>query len=72
MSVVIVFVAMAILFAYAKEQGHADFTTMYLWYITCPKCAKKYGTNYVVMVGRVAFISKKHVLFMIEFFRLVR
>ncbi len=25
----------------------------YMWYTTCPKCAKKYGKNYVVVVGRV-------------------
>lgn len=25
----------------------------YMWYTTCPKCAKKYGKNYVVIVGRV-------------------
>jgi hypothetical protein len=25
----------------------------YLWYTTCPKCAKKYGKNYVVIVGKV-------------------
>jgi hypothetical protein len=25
----------------------------YLWYTTCPKCAKKYGKNYVVVVGKV-------------------
>jgi hypothetical protein len=24
----------------------------YMWYTTCPKCAKKYGKNYVVLVGR--------------------
>jgi hypothetical protein len=24
----------------------------YMWYTTCPKCAKKYGKNYVVIVGR--------------------
>lgn len=24
----------------------------YLWYTTCPKCARKYGKNYVVIVGR--------------------
>jgi hypothetical protein len=23
----------------------------YMWYTTCPKCAKKYGKNYVVIVG---------------------
>lgn len=26
----------------------------YMWYTTCPKCAKKYGKNYVVIVGQVA------------------
>jgi hypothetical protein len=26
----------------------------YMWYTTCPKCAKKYGKNYVVVVGQVA------------------
>lgn len=25
----------------------------YMWYTTCPKCAKKYGENYVVIVGKV-------------------
>ena len=25
----------------------------YMWYTTCPKCAKKYGKNYVVIVGLV-------------------
>jgi len=25
----------------------------YMWYTTCPKCAKQYGKNYVVVVGRV-------------------
>ncbi|HNX67383.1 MAG TPA: hypothetical protein PKH02_10910 [Bacteroidales bacterium] len=24
-----------------------------MWYTTCPKCAKKYGKNYVVIVSRV-------------------
>ena len=24
----------------------------YMWYTTCPKCAKKYGKNYVVIVGK--------------------
>lgn len=23
----------------------------YMWYTTCPKCAKKYGKNYVVVIG---------------------
>ena len=26
---------------------------MYMWYTTCPKCAKKYGKNYVVIIGQV-------------------
>lgn len=25
----------------------------YLWYTTCPKCAKKYGKNYVVLIGQI-------------------
>ena len=25
----------------------------YMWYTTCPKCAKKYGQNYVVIIGEV-------------------
>jgi len=25
----------------------------YMWYTTCPKCAKKYGKNYVVVVGQI-------------------
>ncbi|HBL76867.1 MAG: hypothetical protein A2W90_22845 [Bacteroidetes bacterium GWF2_42_66] len=25
----------------------------YMWYTTCPKCAKKYGKNYVVVVGKM-------------------
>jgi len=25
----------------------------YMWYTTCPKCAKKYGKNYVVIITQV-------------------
>jgi hypothetical protein len=25
----------------------------FMWYTTCPKCAKKYGKNYVVVIGQV-------------------
>ena len=25
----------------------------YMWYTTCPKCAKKYGRNYVVVMGQI-------------------
>jgi hypothetical protein len=27
---------------------------MYMWYTTCPKCAKKYGKNYTVIFGKVS------------------
>lgn len=25
----------------------------YMWYTTCPKCAKKYGKNYVVVIAEI-------------------
>ena len=34
----------------AKNKGIAIKKT-YMWYTTCPKCAKKYGKNYVVIYG---------------------
>lgn len=37
---------------YAKNQG-AEVEKMFMWYTTCPKCAKKYGKNYVVIVAKV-------------------
>jgi len=37
---------------YAKEQGH-KIKKWYMWYTTCPKCAKKYGHNYVVTVAEI-------------------
>jgi len=36
----------------AKTKNLA-FKKEYMWYTTCPKCAKKYGKNYVVVVGQV-------------------
>lgn len=30
-----------------------EIEKLYFWYTTCPKCAKKYGKNYVVIVGKV-------------------
>lgn len=36
----------------AKSKGF-EIKKMYLWYTTCPKCAKKYGHNYVVLVGQI-------------------
>ncbi len=49
-----------------KETGnwHKDFVAwctskgyktgkIFMWYTTCPKCAKKYGKNYVVFVAEI-------------------
>lgn len=36
----------------AKSDGH-EIKKWYMWYTTCPKCAKKYGKNYVVIVGEI-------------------
>ena len=35
-----------------KSKG-LNFKKQYIWYTTCPKCAKKYGKNYVVVVGQI-------------------
>jgi hypothetical protein len=37
---------------YAKGKGYT-ISKWYMWYTTCPKCAKKYGKNYVVIVAIV-------------------
>lgn len=37
---------------HAKDKN-LKITKWYMWYTTCPKCAKKYGKNYVVIVGKV-------------------
>jgi len=37
---------------YAKNKS-LEITKMYLWYTTCPKCAKKYGKNYIVILGKI-------------------
>jgi len=36
----------------AKEKGF-EVKKMYMWYTTCPKCAKSYGKNYVVIIGKI-------------------
>jgi len=38
--------------AKAKEKGF-EIKKWYMWYTTCPKCAKKYGKNYVVLIGMI-------------------
>ncbi|MBN1157141.1 hypothetical protein JXA85_05960 [Candidatus Woesearchaeota archaeon] len=35
---------------YAKRKK-LTVKKMYMWYTTCPKCAKKYGKNYVVILA---------------------
>jgi len=36
----------------AKSKG-LSVKKVYMWYTTCPKCAKKYGKNYVAVVGEL-------------------
>jgi len=38
--------------AYA-EKKKLKIKKLYMWYTTCPKCAKKYGKNYVVIIAEV-------------------
>lgn len=38
--------------AYLKEKGK-EGKKFYVYYTTCPKCAEKYGHNYVVMFAQV-------------------
>ena len=38
--------------SYAKNKGY-DISKWYMWYTTCPKCAKKYGKNYTVIIGKI-------------------
>jgi hypothetical protein len=38
--------------AYAKSKS-VSIKKQYMWYTACPKCAKKYGKNYVVIVGEI-------------------
>lgn len=38
--------------SFVKAKG-LDVKKWYMWYTTCPKCAKKYGKNYVVIVGKI-------------------
>jgi len=37
---------------FVKGKGKA-LQRMFFFYTTCPKCAKKYGKNYVVTLGKV-------------------
>lgn len=37
---------------YAKNKG-IETGKMYMWYTTCPKCAKVYGKNYTVIIAKI-------------------
>jgi hypothetical protein len=37
---------------YAKSKD-LEIEKWFMWYTTCPKCAKKYGKNYVAIVGKM-------------------
>lgn len=37
---------------YVKGKG-MNLNKLYMWYTTCPKCAKVYGKNYTVLFGKV-------------------
>lgn len=38
---------------YVKQRGHT-LRKMYAFYATCPKCAKRFGKNHVVLLAQVA------------------
>ncbi|MCX6232898.1 MAG: hypothetical protein NTZ33_15320 [Bacteroidetes bacterium] len=38
--------------SYTKKNNY-KLEKWYMWYTTCPKCAKKYGKNYVVIIGKL-------------------
>ena len=37
----------------AKSKGY-NIKKMFMWYTTCPKCAKKYGKNHVAILAQIA------------------
>ena len=40
-------------FEVLAKQRNLKIKRMFMWYTTCPKCAKKYGKNYVVIVANI-------------------
>lgn len=44
--------------AFAKNRG-LDIAKWYMWYTTCPKCAKKYGKNYVVIFAQTEMANTR-------------
>jgi len=39
-------------FAAFVKNKNLNINKWYMWYTTCPKCAQKYGKNYVVIIGK--------------------
>jgi hypothetical protein len=39
--------------SFSKSKG-LNLVKTYIWYTTCPKCAKKWGKNYVVIIGQIS------------------
>ena len=39
--------------SFAKSKN-MKIEKMYMWYTTCPKCAKKYGKNFVAIIGKIS------------------
>lgn len=35
------------------DSKNLEIKKWYMWYTTCPKCAKAYGKNYTVIIGQV-------------------
>lgn len=40
-------------FADCVKSKNMESRKIYTWYTTCPKCAKKYGKNYVVIISQI-------------------
>ncbi len=38
--------------SYTREQG-MNIRKWFMWYTTCPKCARKYGKNYSVIIAQI-------------------
>ncbi len=39
-------------FSKVYDGPYKDTGKWCMWYTTCPKCVKKYGKNYVVIIGK--------------------
>lgn len=41
-------------FSLLAKSNNYTFKRRFSWYTTCPDCAKKYGKNYVVLMGQIS------------------